>query len=331
MRSLRRFLKRLATTAMRRQDEERLRDEIEEHLALQTAENLRAGMSPVEARRQAVLKFGAVEGFKEEYREQQGLPFLETLLQDTRHALRRLRMTPAFTVTTVLTLALGIGATTAIFTLAYAVLMKSLAVANPGELYRLGKESRCCYWGGYSQEKEFSLVSYDLYKYFRDNTKGFTELAAFQASGNLFGVRRAGGSDAAQGYPGELVSGNYFAMFGIRAYAGRLLTASDDRTGAPPVAVMSYRLWQQKYGLDPSVVGSVFNLSDKPFTVVGITPPGFFGDTLRATPPDFFLPLATEGDDINKPDIHWLDLIGRIRPGAAPASLEAEMRVELKQ
>jgi predicted permease len=94
---------------------------------------------------------------------------------------------------------------------------------------------------------------------------------------------------------------------------------------------MSYRLWQQKYGLDPSVVGSVFNLSDKPFTVVGITPPGFFGDTLRANPPDFFLPLATEGDDINKPDTHWLDLIGRIRPGAAPASLEAEMRVELKQ
>ena len=331
MRALRRFLKRLATTAMRRQNEERLRDEIEEHLALQTTENLRAGMSPVEARRQAVLKFGGVAGFKEEYRDQQGLAFLETLLQDTRHALRRLRKSPAFTVTTVLTLALGIGATTSIFTLVHAVILKSLAVANPGELYRLGKESRCCYWGGYSQENEFSLVSYDLYKYIRDNTEGFAELAAFQASGNLFGVRRAGSSEAAQGYPGELVSGNYFAMFGIGPYAGRLLTASDDRTGAPPVAVMSYRLWQQKYGLDPSVIGSVFNLSDKPFTVVGITPPGFFGDTLRNTPPDFFLPLATEGDDINKPDTHWLDLIGRIQPGAKPASMEAEMRVELKQ
>ncbi|HXI40303.1 MAG TPA: ABC transporter permease [Bryobacteraceae bacterium] len=331
MRGLRRFLKRLAATAMRRRNEERLSEEVAEHLALQTAENIRAGLSPAEARRQAVLKFGAVESVKEEYREQHGLPLLETLLQDTRHALRRLRKSPAFTLTTVITLALGIGATTSIFTLVHAVILKSLAVANPEELYRLGKESRCCYWGGYSQEKEFSLVSYDLYKYFRDNTKGFAELAAFQAGGNLFGVRRAGGSEPAQGYPGELVSGNYFSMFGIKAYAGRLLTVSDDRTGAAPVVVMSYRLWQQKYGLDPSVVGSVFNLNDKPFTVVGITPPSFFGDTLRATPPDFFLPLTTEGDDINKPDTHWLDLIGRIQPGANRASLEAEMRVELKQ
>ncbi|HUE24089.1 MAG TPA: permease prefix domain 1-containing protein [Bryobacteraceae bacterium] len=135
---LRRFLKRLAATAMRRQNEERWREEFEEHLDLQTAENLRAGLSPVEARRQAILKFGAVEGFKEEYREQQGLAFLETLLQDTRHALSRLRKAPAFTITTVLSLALGIGATTSIFTLIHAVLLKSLPVASqrvvpPGE------------------------------------------------------------------------------------------------------------------------------------------------------------------------------------------------------
>ena len=150
---------------------------------------------------------------------------METLVQDTRHALRRLRKSPAFTITTVLTLALGIGATTSIFTLVHAVLLKSLAVANPGELYRLGKEARCCYWGGYSQDKEFSLVSYDLYKYFRDNTKGFAELAAFPAVEPLFGVRRSGSSEAAQSYPGEFVSGNYFTMFGIKAYAGRALTA----------------------------------------------------------------------------------------------------------
>ena len=182
MRALRRFFKRLTSWATTRQDEERLRAEIEEHLALQTAENVRAGLSPVEARRQAVLKFGAVEAMKESYRDQRGLPFLETLIQDTRHALRRLRMAPAFTIATVLTLALGIGATTSIFTLVHAVLLKSLPVANPGELYRLGKETRCCYLGGYSQDKEFSLVSYDLYKYLRDNTKGFSELAAFPSA-----------------------------------------------------------------------------------------------------------------------------------------------------
>lgn len=251
--------------------------------------------------------------------------------------LRRLRNAPAFTTTTVLILALGIGATTSIFTLVYAVLLKSLAVANPAELYRLGKESRCCYQGGYSQEKEFSLVSYDLYKYFRDNTKGFSELAAFSAIEPLFGVRRASRAEPAQSYPGEYVSGNYFTMFGISAYAGRVLTASDDRPGASPVAVMSYRLWQQRYGSDPSVVGGVFEIDQMPLTIVGIAPRAFVGDQLRENPPDFFLPLNTEplvdaaNPDLNKADTHWLDLIGRVQPGAEPASIEAGMRVELKQ
>ncbi|HEY7305911.1 MAG TPA: ABC transporter permease [Bryobacteraceae bacterium] len=337
MRSLRRFFKRLAACIQTRQDEERLRAEIGEHLALQAAENVRAGLPPVEARRQAALKFGAVAAISEEYRVQRGLPFAEIFMQDVRHAVRRLRKSPAFTLTTVLILALGIGATTSIFTLVYAVLLKSLAVANPDDLYRLGKASYCCAWGGYAQDNEFSIVSYDLYKYFRDNTKGFVELAAFQAGPSLFGVRRSGRTEVAQSYPGEFVSGNYFAMFGIRAYAGRVLAASDDVPNAPPVAVMSYRLWQQRYGSDPSVVGSVFDIDQKPFTIVGITPPAFYGDTLRNDPPDFFLPLNAEpvvnaaNPDLNKYDLHWLDLIGRIRHGVSPASVEAQMRVELKQ
>jgi len=336
MRVLKRFVSRLGFWATRRQDEERLNAEIEEHLALETARNLRAGLPAAEARRRAVLTFGPVEAIKEDYREQRGLPFIETLVQDARYALRRLRNAPAFTVAVVLTLALGMGATTAIFSLVHAVLFKSLAVANPAELYRVGKVARCCYWGGYSQEKEFSIFSYDLYKHFRDNTEGFAELAAFQAGGSLFGVRRAGAAEAAQGYPGEFVSGNYFAMFGVRAYAGRLLTPADDRPGAPPVAVMSYRLWQQRYGSDPSVIGALFNLDNKAFTTVGIAPPGFFGDKLRAIPPDFFLPLSTEpvlgaAADLDSVSLHWLDLIGRIRPGADPKAIEADLRVELKQ
>jgi predicted permease len=336
MKTLRRFFIRLISWPATRQDEERLRAEIEDHLALQTADNVRAGLSPVEARRQALLKFGGVEAMRENYRDQRGLPFIETVTQNTRHAFRRFRRAPAFTIATVLTLALGIGATTSIFTLVHAVLLKSLPVSNPGQLYRLGREAHCCYSGGYSQEKEFSLVSYDLYKYLRDNTKGFSELAAFPSSQLLFGVRRSGSPEAAQSYPGEFVSGNYFSMFGITTYAGRPLIAEDDQAGAPPVAVMSYRLWQERYGSAPSVIGGIFNVNDKPFTVVGIAPPGFFGDTLRGTPPDFFLPLNTEpyvqsDEDLNKYDTHWLQLIGRLKPGAKPASTEAEMRVGLKQ
>jgi predicted permease len=333
MKTLRRILKRLGWWASAHKDEERLREEIEAHLALQTEENIRAGLSAQEARREAVWKFGPVEALKESYREQRGLPFMETFIQDTRYALRRLLAAPTFTIATVLTLALGIGATTSIFTLVHAVLLKSLPVANPSELVRLGKEARCCHWSAYDQDKEHSLASYSQYEYFRDNTKEFAELAAFSASTHLLGVRRAGGTEPAQSYPGEFVSGNYFATFGISAYAGRLLTAADDRPGAPEAAVMSYRLWQRKFGSDGSVIGAVFAVDNKPFTVVGIAPPEFFGDTLRNSPPDLYIPLNTSlvADDLHDQGQAWLDLIGRMKPGEARASLEAEMRVELKQ
>ncbi|MGH9655162.1 MAG: ADOP family duplicated permease [Bryobacteraceae bacterium] len=339
MRPLRRFFHRLTAWTGRQESEQRLQAEIEEHLAHQTADNIRAGLSPVEARRQAVLKFGSVESIKESYHDQRGFPLIENLLRDIRYALRRLRKSPAFTVTTILTLALGIGATTCIFTLVYAVLLKSLEVANPDELYRLGKEANCCYIDSYNQEGGFSLVSYQLYKYFRDHMKGFAELAAFQAMEPQFGVRRASGSAPAQSFPGEFVSGNYFTMFGIHAYAGRLLAASDDRPSALPVAVLSYRLWVQRYGSDPSVIGSTVEIDGKPFTVVGITPPNFFGDRLRNNPPDFYLPLNTEplvgvvgaADPLHTARVAWLDLIGRIKPGANSVALEAQMRVELKQ
>jgi predicted permease len=318
------------------QADQELDDELRDHFERKTEEYVAQGIAQAEARRRARLDLGGIEQTKEKCRDERRVNWIQDLIQDLRYALRRLRMAPAFTSATVLTLALGIGATTSIFTLVHAVLLKSLPVASPGELYRLGKESRCCYQGGYSQEKEFSLVSYDLYKYLRDNTKGFSELAAFPSLELLLGLRRAGTSEAAQGYPGEFVSGNYFSTFGIRAYTGRVLTDADDQPNAPPVVVMSYRLWQQKYGSDPSVVGGVFDIDGKPFNVVGIAPPGFFGDSLRTSPPDLFLPLNTEpyvqsDADLNKVDTHWLELIGRMQPGANPVSIEAEMRVELKQ
>jgi predicted permease len=332
MKTLRCFFHRLRSLAKPGQHEERLRAEIEEHLALQTEENLRAGLSPAEARRRAVLQFGGVEGIKESYRDQRGLPFFEMFFQDIRHTLRRLRMAPAFTVTTILTLALGIGATTSIFTLAHAVLLKSLPVAKPDELYRVGKEARCCFWGMWSQKDEFSLISYDLYTYFRDHTKGFAELAAFSASEDMLGVRRIGFAESAQGYDGEYVSGNYFSMFGIQPYAGRAIAPADDRLGAAPVVMMTYRLWEEKYALDPSVIGGVFNFNEKPFTVIGITPPGFYGDQLRDSPPDFFLPIHTaDASDVATPNLYWFDVIGRIRPGAHPVPVETEMRNELRQ
>jgi len=337
MRVLWRLWKRMRNFAIRRNGAPRLREEMEQHLALQTEENIRAGMKPEEARRQAALKFGPAEAIQESYHAEAGLPRIERLLQDVRYALRRLRRAPVFTVTATLTLALGIGATTSIFTLVHAVLLKSLPVSKPDRLVRLGKEADCCVQGGYFRDKDYSLVSYELYTHFRDKTTGFEEMAAFQADGNFLAVRRVHDARAAESYFGEFVSGNYFAMFGVSAYAGRALTRSDDEFGAAPAAIMSYRVWQQTYGLDPSVIGSEFNINGKPFTVVGVTPPGFFGDTLKSMAPDFFLPLATEpliqGDSslLKHADAGWLEIIGRIQPGADVRSIEAQMQVELHQ
>jgi len=237
-------------------------------------------------------------------------------------------------MTAVLTLALGIGATTAIFTLVHAVLLKSMPVANPDELYRIGDVENCCVNGGL--QNDWSLFSYDKYKTFRDGTQGFTHLAAFQAGRSLRGVRRSGSNQPSQSQQTQYVSGNYFSTFGVDAYAGRTLLPQDDRPGADPVVVMSYSAWQEKYGKDPSVIGATFVFNGHPFTVVGVMPPTFYGDRLESAPA-FWIPIEAStlisgaGALVNFPESDWLDLIGRIAPGADPKSIETQMRLELQQ
>ena len=255
-------------------------------------------------------------------------------VDDVRYAMRQFVHAPGFTATAVLTLALGIGATTAIFTLVHAVLLKSLPVAKPSELYRVGDIENCCVNGG--MQDDWSLFSYDKYTTFRDQTSGFTELAAFQAGRDLIGIRRSGSNQPAQSLRTQYVSGNYFAMFGIGAYAGRMFTPEDDRKGAEPVMVMSYATWQQKYGQDQSVIGGSFILNGMPFTVIGIAPPRFYGDRMESAPA-FWLPLNAEAmidgssNLLQFPQQDWLDLIGRIAPGADPKKIEAQLQLELKQ
>jgi predicted permease len=257
------------------------------------------------------------------------------VLEDVRYALRQFRKAPGFTTTAVLTLALGIGATTSIFTLVHAVLLKSLPVANPGQLVRVGNEENCCINGGL--QDNWSLFSFEQYKQFKANTPGFEELAAMQAGNSLLGVRWTGNNKPSESYRGEFVSGNYFSTFGIPAYQGRMLSPQDDVKGAPLAAVMSFRTWQEKFGGDHSVVGSGFVMNSQPVTVVGIAPPGFFGDRVQSNPPSFWLPLQSEPviepavavlDDAS---LDWLDLIGRVSPGADKKSMEAQMQVELRQ
>ncbi len=310
-------------------------DELRSHLQLEIERLRHEGLSEEEAYWAARRILGNLSAARERFHERSRWLWLEHTLQDIRHAFRRLRRAPVFTLTTVFTLALGIGATTSIFTLVHAVLLQPLPVSNPQQLYRIGKHTHCCIWGGYSQYQEFSIFSFDLYRYFRDHSHGFSEMAAFQAGGTDVGAKRVDRREPAHTFRAEFVSGNYFATFGVDAYRGRPINNNDDRAGSPPVAMMSYRLWQTRYARDPSIIGSVFNFDNKPFTIIGITPPPFYGDSLRYVPPDFFVPLANEpllmsdSSLLNQVDGHWLDLIGRIRPGASPEAIQAELRLEL--
>ena len=258
--------------------------------------------------------------------------------QDLRYTLRQLRKSPGFTLTSIITLALGIGATTAIFTLVHAVLLKSLPVTQPDQLWRIGKKVHCCNWGGYTQWEEFSLFNNELYLRFKNNTPEFEELAAFQGGNVGLGVRRSGSGQQAVTRNGQWVSGNFFSTFGVGPWMGRVLQPSDDRQGAPPVAVMSYHAFTEKYGSDPSVVGSVFLFNNEPFTIVGVAPPGFFGADLKGWGmPDLWLPLSTEilidgpRARLPQPNANWLDIIGRVKPGTDPKALESRLRTELSQ
>jgi hypothetical protein len=181
------------------------------------------------------------------------------------------------------------------------------------------------------------LYSYPLYLRLETEAPEFEQMAAFQAAGAQFSVRRGERDNIAKPLRGEFVSGNYFNTFGIQAFAGRTIVPSDDQASAPPVAMLSYRAWQQQYNSDPSVVGSTFIVSGHPFTIAGIAPPGFFGETLRSNPPELWLPLQQEPlvnaqNSLLKQSISgWLRVIGRLRPGASIDGVAPRLTGVLRQ
>src|SRR5215469_6385561 len=199
-----------------------------------------------------------------------------------RYALRQFRHSRTWTATAVLTLALGIGGTTAIFTLIHEVILRSLPVADPASLYRIGSRDDCCVQGG--PQDEWGMFSWPLYERLVANTPEFEQTTAFQAGRGRVSVRRRGVDVSARPLRSEYVSGTYFSTFGVGAFGGRVFTPDDDKPSAPPVVVLSHYVWENTYGGDASVIGSTFVVENRPFTVIGIAPPGFFGDTLQGDP-----------------------------------------------
>ena len=259
---------------------------------------------------------------------------MNNLLRDIGYALRQLRNAPAFTLTAILTLALGIGANTAVFTLVHEVLLKSLPVRNAGQLYRLGDSYNCCVEG--DLQENWTMFSYPMYEYLRDHTPEYEQLAASQTNRPDLSVRREGGG-AAESFSGELVSGNFFATLGVNAAAGRLISTDDDRIGARAVAVISYRAWREKYGANPALIGSSLTINSIPMTLIGVAAPGFYGDRRESDPPDFWIPLSLEptmyreNSILRVPGVGWLYVIGTLRPGSNVAQVSAHVTSELQQ
>jgi macrolide transport system ATP-binding/permease protein len=318
--------------------ENELDQELRFHFEQQVEKHIRAGLTTKEALRRTRLDFGGLAQVKEDCRESHGITFFETTAQDVRYALRQLRKAPGFTATAVLTLALGIGANAAIFTLVNAVLMRNLPVADPKTLVRLGDRNDCCVGYGVPEGGDYSVFSTDAYEQLKKNTSEFEELAAMQAGFTFRPViaRRDGPEQSARSVMGEFVSGNYFRTFGLAPRAGRLLSDADDVEGAPIVAVMSYETWKNDYAGEPAVVGSTVFVNTKPVTVAGIAPEGFYGDRLSSTPPDFYLPIESmpvlaNAPYVHDPDAKWLYMIGRVKPGVSRSQLQAKLSVLLRQ
>jgi predicted permease len=315
MKSLRRFFSRLGSFGARRAQEARLKEEIDEHLALQTAENLRSGLPPDEARRQATLKFGGVEAVKENYRAQRGIVFIETFFQDLRYAFRMLRKSPGFTAIAVFTLALAIGANAVVFAALNALILRPLDVPQAQSLYGIERGM-----------DHFPAQSYPDYLDLRDRNRTFDGLAAYN-------IGMAGLDTGESVFPDWVyeVSGNYFDVLGIQPYLGRFFHSADEHgPNSAPYVVLAYAYWHSHFQDDRGVVGRTVQLNKHPFTILGVAPPNFHG-TLMFLYPDSFVPMVNQeqiegSSSLNARGNRWIFMcLGHLKPGVTPAQAVADL------
>ncbi len=275
-----RDVQRLLNFTARRRGDERLREEIESHIAAQTEENIRAGMTPEEARRHARLKFGAVAAIREDYHAEEGLPFVENLLLDVRYALRVLRKSPAFTVVALLTLMLGIGANVVVFGVLNAVLLHPLDVSDPQSLYQLRHKQ----W----MIGRLLTTSYPAFEDFRQRNTTFSGMAGVYG----YSDARLSWRNAVRHVHGDEVTGNYFDLLGVQPQVGRFFHAADEHgPDSAPYVVLSDALWRSAFQADRGVVGTTVELNKHPFTVVGVAPAQFHGAE-RFVWPDYWIPMV---------------------------------------
>jgi predicted permease len=318
------FFSRLAGLIGRRRAESEFDDEIGQHLDLLTEDHIRRGMSPYEARLAALRSFGGVAQVKETQRELRGLPQLDILWADTRYAVRTLRQNPSFTLVAVLTLALGIGVNTTLFSAFNSVALKPLPVADPGSVVRLERWFEPVMHGNVQY-----AFSYSEYLYFRDHAGAFAGLVA---SSWPFGVQ-----GESEKFLGQTVSGNYFSALGVAPVLGRTFLPEEDAApGAHPVLVLSHAFWDRSYHRDPQVLGRILKLNGAAFTIVGIAPENFSGTAVPPEPIDFWAPIAMQNE--LEPGKDWRNdanrkfvLLARLAPSASAQRAQAQAEVLMQQ
>jgi putative ABC transport system permease protein len=310
MRTLARFLARLRNFAVNRRNDKRLQEEIQQHITLQTEDNIRAGMPPNEARRRARLEFGALEPVREDYRAEEGLPILERLIQDARFAVRTMRKSRSFSFVAVLTLALGIGATAAMFSVTEAVVLRPLPYADANRIVDIQTFSPSGYW---------QMSSWPGYLELRRLASCFEALAGYE---DFWGMTMKAGDrsrylNVVQG------SDNFFDVLGAGPLLGRTFAAGEDQPGKNNVVVLSYEVWRQSFNGDAGVVGRTINLDGDPYVVIGVMPAGF---RFPLTKPDLlYIPVHVRSSFVGQWRVHWLMTVGRLKPGVSIQQGQADL------
>jgi len=333
---------------IRRRRKEELDEEIRCHLRMAAQERIERGESAEQARSAALREFGNVALVKEVTRDLWGWRWLETLLQDIRYGARQLRRNPGFSAVAILTLGLGIGANTAVFSLINAVMLKTLPVKHPENLLSLDWAAHAdrplatMHWRDGSSSRNGGVeisdsFSFRTFEEVRARNQAFSDFFAFKDLGEVNVVIKGQAGRAS----GQLVSGGYFSGLGVPAILGRTITESDDRPSAAPVLVLSYNYWMGKFGGETGVVGKSITVNGVPFTVIGVTPPEFFGLTAGSLV-ELSMPLRTEPlveprwvppniSLFTAPDHWWLNLMGRLKPGISEQQARAGLDVIFRQ
>ncbi len=304
------------------------------HFDRQVEKYVSSGVPREEAVRRTRLEFGGHEQLKEECRDARGVRFLDTLLRDVRFGLRAMGRSPGLSLVAVLSLALGIGANTAMFSLLDAVLLKSLPVQEPSRLVLFGAGS----WGGSQDtlpDRSWELFSYSFYREISAQNQVYSDVTAVHSV--EFSTHGGVDGGSPELLKADLVSGTFFSVLGVQPVLGRVLNQADDQTpGAGPVAVASYSWWQRRFGNNPAVLGKTFRFESTVYTLVGVAPPGFFGTSVGQAP-DLWIPLSMEKEispgwnGLNDKFFQSLYIIARLKPGVTVEQASADTNFLFKQ